>query len=158
MDGLQARDFFVVLFKHADDWAGMLSMERDKDSQVIYGRLGTIAPAHRGVGLSKCFPPLMEEIGRAMGMGMVYALATLKVPYVQIGLEQAGWRLIGIIPGFDRELISPGNAKRVYEAIYVKVLVPDAEFLVPEDTGMTPATQALFKSLFPQRAPSNVET
>jgi hypothetical protein len=46
MDGLQARDFFVVLFKRADDWAGMLSMERDKDSQVTYGRLG---PSHQRI-------------------------------------------------------------------------------------------------------------
>jgi hypothetical protein len=30
-----------------------------------------------------------------------------------------------------------------------RLLVPGAEFLVPDDAGMTPATQALFKLLFP---------
>ena len=59
----------------------------------------------RGAGLSKLFPALMEAIGSAMGMGMVYGLATLKVRNMQIGFEKAGWQLIGIIPGFDRELI-----------------------------------------------------
>src|SRR6266516_437722 len=60
LDQEDERDFFVLLFKHGDDWAGMLSVERDKDSQVIYGRVGTISERHRGARLSKCFPPLME--------------------------------------------------------------------------------------------------
>ena len=143
------RDFFFMLFKRGEDWAGMLSVERDKDSQVLYGRVGTIAEAHRGARLSKCFPPLMEAMGIAMGMGMVYSLATLKVPHMQVGFEKAGWQLIGIIPGFDRELIGPGEVKRVFEAIYVKVLVTDRDFLRPKLDGMTPATGALFKHLFP---------
>ena len=143
------RDFFFMLFKQGEDWAGMLSVERDKDSQVLYGRVGTIAASHRGARLSKCFPPLMEIMGKAMGMGMVYSLATLKVPHMQVGFEKAGWQLIGIIPGFDRELISPGEVKRVFEAIYVKVLVTERDFLSPKLEGMTPATGALFRHLYP---------
>lgn len=145
------RDFFFMLFKHGNDWAGMLSVERDKDSQVLYGRVGTIAAAHRGARLSKCFPPLMEAMGIAMGMGMVYSLATLKVPHMQVGFEKAGWQLIGIIPGFDRELIGPGVVKRVFEAIYVKVLVTERDFLRPKLDGMTTATGALFKHLYPNQ-------
>lgn len=57
-----------------------------------------------------------------MGMGMVYSLATLKAPYMAEKFERLGWRLIGIIPGFDREMVRPGVVKRVYEAIYTKVL------------------------------------
>lgn len=145
------RDFFVVLFKRGDDWAGMLSVERDKDSQVLYGRVGTIAESHRGARLSKCFPPLMETMGKVMGMGMVYSLATLKVPHMQVGFEKAGWQLIGVIPGFDRELVSQGEVKRVFEAIYVKVLVTERDFLRPSAEGMTPATRALFKHLYPEQ-------
>ena len=151
------RDFFFMLFKHGQEWAGMLSVERDKDSQVIYGRVGTIADKHRGARLSKCFPPLMEAMGTAMGMGMVYSLATLKVPHMQVGFEKAGWQLIGIIPGFDRELIAPGEVKRVFEAIYVKVLVTEREFLRPKLEGMTPATSALFKHLFPGQLDGTTE-
>jgi hypothetical protein len=143
-------DFFVVMFKHGDDWAGVLSVERDKDSQVLYGRVGAIAKAHRGAGLSKLFPTLMEATGHAMGMGMVYGLATLKARNMQVGFEKAGWKLIGIIPGFDRELIGPDQVKRVFEAIYVKVLVAESEFLRPNVAGMTPSTHALFNLLYPQ--------
>jgi hypothetical protein len=142
-------DFFVIIFKQGNDWAGMLSVERDKDSQVLYGRVGTISTPHRGAGLSKLFPPLMEAIGSAMGIGMVYGLATLKVRNMQVGFEKAGWQLIGIIPGFDRELIGPNQVKRVFEAIYVKVLVAESEFLRPSAAGMTPATNALFNLLYP---------
>src|SRR4030095_3546021 len=146
---LHERDFFVLLFKAGEDWAGMLSVERDKDSQVLYGRVGTIAAAHRGARLSKRSPPLMETMGKNMGMGMVYSLATLKVPHMQVGFEKAGWQLIGVIPGFDRELVGPGEVKRVYEAIYVKVLVTDSEFLLPTAEGLTPATRGLFRHLYP---------
>lgn len=142
-------DFFVILFKREHEWAGMLSVERDKESQVLYGRVGVISKQCRSAGLSKLFPPLMEAIGNAMGMGMVYGLATLKVRNMQVGFEKAGWQLIGIIPGFDRELIGPGQVKRVFEAIYAKVLVAEDEFVRPTAAGMTPATHALFKVLYP---------
>ena len=84
-----------------------------------------------------------------MGMGMVYGLATLKAPNMQVSFERAGWQLIGIIPGFDRELIGPGQVKRVFEAIYVKVLVAENEFLRPSVAGMTPITNALCNFLYP---------
>lgn len=143
------RDFFVIVFKHLDEWAGMLSVERDYDSQVLYGRVGTVAVAHRGAGLSKLFPSLLEAIALAIGTGLVYALATLKVPNIQVGFERAGWKLIGIMPGFDRELLGPGDVKRVYEAVYVKVLASESEFEHPTVDGLTPSTRAVFEHLFP---------
>ena len=157
-DDRHERDFHFMLFKHGDDWAGMLSVERDNDSHVLYGRVGTIAELHRGARLSKCFPPLMETMGKTMGMGMVYSLATLKVPHMQVSFEKAGWQLIGIIPGFDRELIGAGEVKRVFEAIYVKVLVTERDFLLPKLEGMTPATSALFKHLYPGQLDSASNT
>lgn len=143
-------DFFVLLFKHGEDWAGMLAVERDRDSQVLYGRVGTVGAAHRGVGLSKTFAPLMEAMGVAMGMGMVYSLATLKVPHMQRCFENAGWQLVGVMPGFDREVVESGVAKRVFEAIYVKVLAARTELLHPSTEGMTAATRRLYESLYPR--------
>lgn len=140
-------DFFVLLFEHATGWAGLLAVERDPDSQVLYGRVGTVGPAHRGAGLSRCFPALMEAMGRSMGLGMVYSLATLKVPHMQRGFERAGWQLAGVMPGFDREVAECGRVRRVFEAIYVKVLADASELLRPPDDGMTPATRALFRQL-----------
>ena len=68
---------------------------------------------------------------------------------MQVGFEKAGWQLIGIIPGFDRELVNQGEVKRVFEAIYVKVLANEQDFLLPASEGMTSATRSLFEHLYP---------
>ncbi|MEO7404355.1 MAG: hypothetical protein ABIU95_11865, partial [Burkholderiales bacterium] len=44
---------------------------------------------------------------------------------------------------------APGVIKRVYEAYYAKVLVPDDELLRPDVVNMTPKTKELFELLFP---------
>jgi GNAT superfamily N-acetyltransferase len=146
------RDFLVLLFKHGHELAAMLSVERDRDSEVLYGRVGVVSPEHRGMNLGDRFPSLAETMGRDMGMGMVYGLATLKFPHMQAKFERLGWQLIGIIPGFDREMVQPGVVKRVYEAIYAKVLVGDDDFLRPGYAQMTPRTAELFGLLYPGKA------
>lgn len=151
------RDFAVLLFKQGADWAGMLAVERDRDSQVLYGRVGAVDPAHRRAGLSKTFAPLMEAMGVAMGMGMVYSLATLKLPHMQRSFESAGWQLVGVMPGFDREVVESGVVKRVFEAIYVKVLAAGAELLHPGMEGMTPATRRLYGLLHDGNAHATTE-
>lgn len=148
LHGSSGKGYFVLLFtKKGSEWAGMLAVERDRDAQVLYGRVGVIGVQNRGAGLAGTFAPLMEAMGVAMGLGMVYGLATLKVPYMQQAFEKAGWRLVGIMPGFDRELVGPGVIKRVFEAIYAKVLVPQSELLYPDEHGMTSSTRQLFELL-----------
>jgi hypothetical protein len=51
LDGEPERDFFVVLFKKGRELAGALSVERDRDSEVLYGRVGAVSPQHRGWNL-----------------------------------------------------------------------------------------------------------
>jgi hypothetical protein len=152
LDGERERDFFVVLFKKERELVGVLSVERDRDSEVLYGRVGAVSPKHRGLNLSERFPALIEAMGHAMGMGMVYGLATLQVPYMQAKFERLGWQLIGIIPGFDKEMVGPGVVKRVYEAIYTKVLVDEEDFVRPRYADMTPETTELFELLYPGKA------
>ena len=152
LDGDSERDFLVILFKHGQELAGVLSVERDKDSAVLYGRVGVISPRHRGLNLSERFPSLIEALGRTMGMGMVYGLATLKVRYMAEKFERLGWELVGIVPGFDQEMVAPGVVKRVYEGIYTKVLVDEVDFVRPLRSAMTPKTAALFDLLFPGKA------
>lgn len=152
LDDEPERDFLVILLKKGPDLVGVLSVERDPDSEVLYGRIGAIAPQHRGFNLSARFPSLIEALGRTMGMGMVYGLATLKVPYMAEKFERLGWQLVGIIPGFDQELVEPGVVKRVYEGIYTKVLVDEEDFVRPLRSAMTPRTAALFDHLFPGKA------
>jgi hypothetical protein len=151
LDGRFDPDFLVVLFKRGTELVGMFSGERDLDSEVLYGRVGVIAPAHRGARLSRNILLLEEALGRAMGMGMIYGLCTLRYPQMQVTFERLGWQLIGITPGFDREVVAPGVVKRVYEAIYAKVLVPEDELLRPRAKDLTPAAKALIDLLFPGR-------
>lgn len=147
--GETERDFIVILFKRDDELAGMLSIERDCEAMTLYGRLGIIAPVHRGAHLSLNILQVLEPIGQAMEMGFVYGMATLKVPHIQVAFERLGYRLLGFTPGFDRELVAPGIVKRVYEAIYAKVLVPEEDLLRPTPENLTPKTRALFELLFP---------
>ena len=151
LEGEDDRDFFVMLFMHGEELAGMHSTERDVDSEVLYGRIGAIAPAHRGQGLAIGFLAMMEAMGQTMGAGMVYGLATLKYPQMQRGFEHRGWHLVGIMPGFDRELVEPGVVQRVYESVYVKLLIPESELLRPRAADLTTAGKTLFDLLYPGR-------
>ncbi len=84
-----------------------------------------------------------------MGAQFQYALATLTTPNLQRALEHGGYRLLGFFPGYGREEVAPGVVKRVYEAVYAKLLVPETEVLRPDPKNMTPKTTALFELLFP---------
>ena len=84
-----------------------------------------------------------------MGAGFIYGLATLKIPNMQLALERAGYQLLGFVPGYDREEVAPGVVKRVYEAVYGKVLVPDDELLRPDPKNLSPKARALFELIFP---------
>jgi hypothetical protein len=152
LDGNDDRDFFVILIRKERELVGLFSVERDKDSAVLYARVGAVSPKHRGLRISERFPSLIEALGRSMGMGMVYSLATLKHPYMAEKFERLDWQLIGIIPGFDIEVVEPGGVKRVYEAIYTKVLANEDDFVRPRRADMTPRAAALFDLLFPGRA------
>jgi hypothetical protein len=88
-----------------------------------------------------------------MGLGMVYGMATLKSPYSQRAFERAGWQLIGIAPGLDREMVEPGVVKRVYEALYVKPLVDPGDMLSPHPANMTERTREVFRLLFRSARP-----
>lgn len=142
------KDIYVVLIMHGDELAGMGSWERESDALTVYAKLGIIAPAHRGAKIAVRAVEFTENLGRAMGAGFVYGLATLKVPNMQMALEHAGYQLLGFAPGYDRELVAPGVVKRVYEAFYAKVLVPDEELVRPDPKNLTPRARALFDVLF----------
>ena len=142
------RDVLVLLLKHGDELAGMFSCERDLDALSVHARVGAAAPAHRGARLAQAGMAFTEALGRRMGLGFAYGMATLKAPHAQRAFERAGWQLIGIVPGYDRELVAPGVEKRVYEAIYTKLLVPDGSLLRPRRQNLTPRTQAMFDQVF----------
>lgn len=142
------RDFSVMLIKYGDELVGMFSAQRDRDTLSLYGRMGAVSPAHRGQRLAEAVIGLVEVLGRHLGMGMAYGMATLHIPFMQRALEYHGFKLVGITPGYDREMVAPGVIKRVYEALYVKVLVEEEHLLRPDSENLTPRTRALFETLF----------
>lgn len=153
LDGEPERDIWVAPFTFNGELVGMWSYEREVEALTIYGRLIVVAPEHRGKKLSVMALIGTEKIGRAMGAAFMYAMATLKTPNAQRALEHAGYRLLGFMPGYDREVVAPGVVKRVYQAVYAKVLVPDDELLRPDPKNLTPTAKALFDLLCPSMAP-----
>ena len=147
-EGELERDVLVLLLKHGEQLVGMYSCEVDMDTLSVYARLAVAAPQHRGSNLAQAGMMFTEAIGRQMGMGLIYGMATLKAPHAQRAFERAGWQLIGITPGYDREMVAPGVVKRVYEALYTKVLVADAGIMRPQRQNLTAQTQAFFDWLF----------
>lgn len=148
LEGKNDRDINVFLITFQGRLVGIWSLEREIDSLAIYGRIAIIAPEHRGANLSGIILKGAEALGQSMGAAFIYALATLRIPQVQRALESAGYRLLGFFPGYDREEISPGVVKRVYQAVYAKLLVPESEILRPNPKNMTPKSSALFAMLF----------
>jgi len=144
------QDVVVLLLKRGDTLAGMFSCQREREALSIHARLGIAAPRHRGANLAQAGMVFTEAVGRLMGLGVAYGMATLKTPHAQQAFERAGWQLVGIMPGFDREQVAPGVVKRVFEALYAKVLVERTELLQPDLCDMTPRTQALYRQLHAQ--------
>lgn len=157
-EGEAPRDMLIVLIRKGNELAGMASFERDLDTLSLYSGLFVLAPEHRGVGLSKGEGDPAEAIARAMGLEYVYVLVTLKYPQSQKHFERAGFLLTGFAPGYDREEVSPGVFKRVYEAVYAKVLVADDEVDRPKLENMTPTVRKLFEIIFPEEQATNPES
>ena len=147
--GETEKDVIVVVTRFNDELAGMGSWEREPDARTLYARFRAIAPEHRGAKLAVRAMEFGERLGRAMGAGFIYGMATLKIPNMQLALERAGYQLLGFTPGYDREVVAPGIVKRVYEAVYAKVLVTDEELLRPDPKNLSPKAKALFDVLFP---------
>ncbi|MGB4912882.1 MAG: hypothetical protein WBO95_12305 [Candidatus Dechloromonas phosphoritropha] len=150
LDGEVERDLWIVLIRYGQELAGFGSWDRERAAQTLYARFGVVSPNHRDAKLAIRLVQFGEATARVMGAGFIYAMATLKSPYMQQALERAGYRLLGFAPGYDRELVAPGVVKRVYEAYYAKVLVSEDELLQPDTSNMTPKTKELFELLFPE--------
>jgi hypothetical protein len=148
-EGGPDRNVLVALFRRGDEMAGMWSWEKELDSLSLYARLIVISPEYRSAKLGTAVMPLAELVGRAMGAEFFFGLATLKIPHMQYALEGVGWQLIGFTSGYDQEQVSPGVVKRVFEAVYCKVLVPEEELARPDPEHLTPTTRALFDAIFP---------
>jgi hypothetical protein len=146
-DDTPEHDTLVFLLKKDNELAGMFSFDLDHSTQSVYAGLGVASPCHRGANIAQAGMVVVEAIGRHLGMGFIFGMATLRHPYAQRAFERAGWELIGVTPGYDRELVAPGVVKRVYEAMYAKVLESDAGMQHPQRHNLTPRTQDYFDAV-----------
>lgn len=151
--GEAERDIYVLLIKFEGEMVGMWSYEREPDALAIYGRLLIVAPEHRGSKVAVGCMLGTERICRACGAEFIYTMATLKVPHMQAALERAGYQLVGFAPGYDREVGKDGAVKRIFEAVYGKLLVPEEAMLRPDPANLTPRARELFELMFPAAQP-----
>ena len=145
------RSIFPIVARHKDGIVAMITFERNPLSRTITCRMGAVAPEHRGSGLALLGPLLLEKIGRAIGAELAYYYATLKTPHQQVLAERMRYTLVGIVPAIDRDMIQPGETKRVHEAIYAKVLVGNDAIVIPPDDALTFRTKAVWAALFGPR-------
>ena len=148
LEGGPQKDVFVTLLRYGDELAGMFSQERIIDALSLYASLAILAPAHRGGRTMDVQVDYLEELARLMGLEFVYTLATLKHRGVQRYFESHGYRLVGLVPGCDREEVSPGVIKRVVEAAYSKCLVGSDAIFSPDVSNMTPTVRALYEATY----------
>lgn len=146
-EGGPDRDVMVVVFVQGQDLVGMWSLEKETDSLALYARLIVIDPKHRSAKLASNVMPIAESVGRAMGAGLIFGAATLKIPHMQHALEAVGWQFVGFSSGYDQEMVSPGVVKRVFEAVYCKVLVPEEDLVHPDPENLTPRARALWDAI-----------
>lgn len=144
------KPLLVLMLWKEGEFAGFISWDWEEAPQAVYARFGVVNPKHRSAGLGTIGMMFGEALGRLMGAGFIYSMCTLKMPQMQLAFERAGYKLLGFAPGYDREIVSPGVVKRVFEAYYAKILVPLDALHVPEEKNLTPQTLALFKTMFPE--------
>jgi hypothetical protein len=147
-DVAEDRAIFPIVAKHGDAVVAMMTFERNASSRTITCRIGAVAPVHRGSGLALLGPMLLDKIGRAVGAELAYYFATLKTRHQQVLAERMHYTLVGIVPAFDRNMVRPGETKRVFEAIYAKVLVADDALSVPDEDALTLKTARVWEALF----------
>lgn len=144
IEGGPEQNVFVMLIRHGNELVGMLSQERVVDALSLYAALVVLAPEHRG-GKTLFQGEYLEEMAKLMGLEFIYTLATLKHRGAQRYFESHGYKLVGFMPGYDREEVSPGVVKRVVEAAYVKCLTDSEAILSPDVSNMTSTVRRFYE-------------
>lgn len=148
------RTFFAILVRSSDtgDIVGVQTIERNVRGLQVSSPMGVVEPSRRGYGLGHFGPLMFETVARGIGAEIAYYYSTLKSQAPQRAAERQGFKLVGLVPAFDVDAIAPGVHKRVYEALYAKVLVDPERVHVPPRETLTATTQALFDHLFAPEA------
>jgi N-acetylglutamate synthase-like GNAT family acetyltransferase len=141
------RDIGGIVGRRDGRIVALFTFQKSVAARTMNGRLGAVAPDQRNTGLAKAMMQLMEAMCRAMGVELMLASATLHHPFSQRFLESSGMQLVGVLPAYDRDMIAPGVVKRVWEALYAKILVDPSEVLAPDVDQMSSKVRRLFEVL-----------
>ncbi|MDI2142311.1 MULTISPECIES: hypothetical protein [unclassified Pseudomonas] len=148
LDDHAERAVFAAVVRYNHEIVAIATWEKIDGADVLSGRVGAVAKPHRQFNLAVAAQELGEKMGKHMGAGLIYGMATTRAPYMQQALEHAGYTAVGIMPGFDREESEPGVVHRVYEVIYAKRLAPHSDFLMPSVQNLTPTVARLYAEIF----------
>ncbi len=144
------KPYFAVICRPegSPEIVALLVLEKNDRGHQISSPMGAVEPSQRGLGIGGLGTAMLEAAGRSIGAEVAYYIATLKSSRPQRNAERHGFKLVGIIPAFDEDAIAPGVEKRVYEAIYAKVLVSPERVHLPAWADMTESTRSLWTHLF----------
>jgi hypothetical protein len=127
---------------------GFMSLEKNAGGRQIWSPIGAVEPSQRGLGIGQLGTVILEHVGRFIGAEVAFYQVTLKGMRQQKNAERHGFRLCGLLPAIDRDAISPGVIKRVYEGVYVKVLAPPSEVHIPDWLDLGESARALWLTIF----------
>jgi hypothetical protein len=142
------RRIFPIGFTYGEELCGYMAFEMNAAARTVAGRMGVVAREHRDAGLGAAALRILERMSRAMGAELLYYFATLRTPHQQALAAKLGFRLVGIVPAFDRDRVAPGRVLRVPEALYAKVLVGAEQLFTPPIETLLPQTRALWTAIF----------
>jgi hypothetical protein len=143
-------EIFAFCVEADDQPIAFMSFQREAAAQTLHARLGVLAPSHRQGFVGALGFMAFEAIGRLCRAELLLAWVTLASVAQQRFAERRGFRLTGIVPGFDRDATSKGTA-RVTEALYAKLLVPFESIHLPDDDSLTPNSRAMLKLVLEQK-------
>jgi hypothetical protein len=139
---------FVCRSTDSGEIIGFMSLEKNVRARQIWSPIGAVEPTKRGAGIGQFGAVILEHVGRAIGAEVAFYQVTLKTNRQQRNAERHGFRLCGILPAIDRDAISPGVVRRVYEGIYVKVLASTNEVHSPRWADLEEPARRLWRAVF----------
>jgi hypothetical protein len=139
---------FVCRSAEDSEMVGFMSLEKNVRARQIWSPMGAVEPTKRGAGIGQFGAVILEHVGRSIGAEVAFYQVTLKTSRQQKNAERHGFKLCGILPAIDRDEISPGIVRRVYEGVYVKVLVPPGDVEVPLWAHLEEPARKLWRAVF----------
>jgi hypothetical protein len=134
----------------AGDPVGLLSFEAQPHAATLHARLGVLAPSHRSGLLGFLGFQAFELLGELTEAELLLVWVTLQSRGQQRFAARRGFRLCGIVPGFDRDARADGSSRRVPEALFAKLRVAADQVERPAADQLDPHTAALLALIWPE--------